>query len=53
MHILEAIVQDESGLWYVCSPESDHLLQKILTTLEHLVCLPIHSSFLFIFVLWR
>ncbi|RVW88381.1 Cell differentiation protein rcd1 [Vitis vinifera] len=37
MHILEAIMQDESGLCYICSPMSDHLLQKMMTTWEHLV----------------
>lgn len=47
MHILEAIMQDESGLCYICSPMSDHLLQKMMTTWEHLVCLPIHSFFIY------
>ncbi|KAL4204283.1 hypothetical protein AMTRI_Chr01g108990 [Amborella trichopoda] len=37
MHIIEAILQDKSGISYICKPEADHLLKNLLETWEHMV----------------
>ncbi|THG10285.1 hypothetical protein TEA_010545 [Camellia sinensis var. sinensis] len=36
MHIFEAIMQDESGMSYICSPTCDQLLKRLINTWEHL-----------------
>lgn len=37
MHILEAILQDDSGMSYIYSPTSDLLLKNLMSKWEHLV----------------
>ncbi|PSS08212.1 Cell differentiation protein [Actinidia chinensis var. chinensis] len=37
MHILEAILQDDLGMSYICSPACDHLLKNLMNTWDHLV----------------
>ncbi|GFY95593.1 hypothetical protein Acr_10g0009780 [Actinidia rufa] len=37
MHILEAILQDDLGMSYICSPNCDHLLKNLMNTWDHLV----------------
>ncbi|KAF9612980.1 hypothetical protein IFM89_004783 [Coptis chinensis] len=37
MHILEAILQDNEGLSYICSPMCSHLLSKLMITWHHQV----------------
>ncbi|GMY35534.1 Cell differentiation protein, partial [Fagus crenata] len=39
MHILEAILQDDSGISNICSPVCDHLLKELMRTWDHLVTL--------------
>ncbi|KAI8011915.1 CCR4-NOT transcription complex subunit 9 [Camellia lanceoleosa] len=51
MHIFEAIMQDESGMSYICSPICDQLLKILINTWEHLVyitsvtCLALDQDF--------
>ncbi|XP_028078679.1 CCR4-NOT transcription complex subunit 9-like isoform X2 [Camellia sinensis] len=46
MHIFEAIMQDESGMSYICSPTCDQLLKRLINTWEHLVtCLALDQDF--------
>ncbi|KAF7154159.1 hypothetical protein RHSIM_Rhsim01G0016300 [Rhododendron simsii] len=46
MHILEAILQDDSGMSYICSPTCDQLLKNLIRTWEHLVaCLAADQDF--------
>ncbi|XP_058227298.1 uncharacterized protein LOC131335798 [Rhododendron vialii] len=46
MHILEAILQDDSGMSYTCSPTFDLLLENLMRTWEHLVtCLALDQDF--------
>ncbi|XP_058227642.1 uncharacterized protein LOC131336037 [Rhododendron vialii] len=46
MHILEAILQDDSGISYTCSPTWDLLLKNLMRTWEHLVtCLALDQDF--------
>ncbi|XP_052199990.1 cell differentiation protein rcd1-like [Diospyros lotus] len=46
MHILEAILQVDSGLSYVCSPTCHDLLKKLMKTFFHLVtCLAVDQDF--------
>ncbi|KAK9275380.1 hypothetical protein L1049_022644 [Liquidambar formosana] len=37
MHILEALLQEDSGISYICSPMCDHLLMGLMKTWERLV----------------
>ncbi|KAF6156367.1 hypothetical protein GIB67_031488 [Kingdonia uniflora] len=46
MHILEALLQDESGISYICSPSCNNLLTGLMKTWEHLVRLPTFYSIL-------
>ncbi|KAG5563846.1 hypothetical protein RHGRI_000142 [Rhododendron griersonianum] len=46
MHILEAILQDDSGMSYICSPTCDLLLKNLMRTWKHLVtCLALDQDF--------
>lgn len=37
MHIIEAILQDSSGISYICDPKCDHLLNRLMKTWNDLV----------------
>ncbi|KAK9130268.1 hypothetical protein Sjap_010755 [Stephania japonica] len=44
MHILEAILQDESGLSYICSPACSQLLEGLMKAWEHLLFVNVLSA---------
>ncbi|XAR66711.1 hypothetical protein NMG60_11013026 [Bertholletia excelsa] len=46
MHILEAILQDDSGISYICGPSGDQNLMRLMKTWERLVnCLAADQDF--------
>ncbi|KAF7154134.1 hypothetical protein RHSIM_Rhsim01G0017300 [Rhododendron simsii] len=45
MHILEAILQDDSGMSYICSPTCDLLLKNLMRTWELVTCLAVDQDF--------
>ncbi|KAK9100019.1 hypothetical protein Scep_023449 [Stephania cephalantha] len=44
MHILEAILQDESGLSYICSPACSQLLEGLMKAWEQLLFIEVLSA---------
>ncbi|XP_057514378.1 cell differentiation protein rcd1-like isoform X2 [Actinidia eriantha] len=49
MHILEAILQDDLGMSYICSPNCDHFLKNLMNTWDHLTKIPLLASYFILF----